>query len=124
MPTDLEKYKLKINPIYIHTVLYYASLYVGDSQTMATEAALLGTPSIRFNSFVGANDMSNFTMLENDYNMMKNLNSYDYLIKIVNKYLADIDNVKYRQRDLVKKYYDNKNDITHQSLNIISSFLN
>src|SRR5690606_13332766 len=30
-----------------------ASLYIGDSQTMAAEAAVLGTPSIRFNDFVG-----------------------------------------------------------------------
>jgi predicted glycosyltransferase len=28
-------------------------LYIGDSQTMAAEAAVLGIPSIRFNSFVG-----------------------------------------------------------------------
>ena len=31
----------------------FASLYIGDSQTMAMEAAIIGTPSIRFNDFVG-----------------------------------------------------------------------
>jgi predicted glycosyltransferase len=28
-------------------------MYIGDSQTMAAEAAVLGTPSLRFNDFVG-----------------------------------------------------------------------
>jgi hypothetical protein len=37
----------------MHHVLYFAKLYIGDSQTMAAEAAVLGTPSIRFNDFVG-----------------------------------------------------------------------
>ena len=31
----------------------FASLYLGDSQTMAAEAGVLGTPFVRFNDFVG-----------------------------------------------------------------------
>lgn len=31
----------------------FAEVYAGDSQTMAAEAAVLGTPSVRFNDFVG-----------------------------------------------------------------------
>ena len=50
---ELEPYRIKINPIYMHHVMAYASLYIGDSQTMAMEAAVLGVPSIRFNDFVG-----------------------------------------------------------------------
>ena len=37
----------------MHHALYFAQIYIGDSQTMAAEAAVLGTPSIRFNDFVG-----------------------------------------------------------------------
>jgi predicted glycosyltransferase len=37
----------------MHDVMAYASLYIGDSQTMAMEAAVLGVPAIRFNDFVG-----------------------------------------------------------------------
>lgn len=50
---EFEKYRIEISPKEIHHAMYYASLYVGDSQTMAAEAAVLGTPSIRFNDFVG-----------------------------------------------------------------------
>lgn len=50
---QFEKYRLNINPLDIHHVLAFATLYVGDSQSMAVEAAMLGTPSVRFNDFAG-----------------------------------------------------------------------
>ena len=50
---ELENYRIKINPKNIHHALSFAQIYIGDSQTMAAEAAVLGTPSIRFNDFVG-----------------------------------------------------------------------
>lgn len=50
---QFEKYRLKINPLDIHHVLAFAKLYIGDSQSMAVEAAMLGTPSLRFNDFAG-----------------------------------------------------------------------
>ena len=37
----------------MHDVMAYASLYIGDSQTMAAEAGVLGVPFVRFNDFVG-----------------------------------------------------------------------
>ena len=49
----LEQYRLHINPLHIHHIMAYATLYIGDSQSMAVEAAMLGTPSIRFNDFAG-----------------------------------------------------------------------
>lgn len=47
------KYRLTISLEKIHSVLYFATMLVSDSQTMSSEAALMGTPSIRMNSFVG-----------------------------------------------------------------------
>lgn len=46
LPNELKKYKLHINITKIHHVLAKASLLFGESATMASEAALLGTPSI------------------------------------------------------------------------------
>jgi len=53
-----------LHPARLHDVLAEASLLVADTQTMVTEAALLGTPAIRSNSFVGPDDMGNFLELE------------------------------------------------------------
>jgi uncharacterized protein len=50
---EFEPYKISISSEKIHSVIYYATMFIGDSQTMASEAAVLGTPSIRCNSFVG-----------------------------------------------------------------------
>ena len=50
---DLDSYRIKLHPKDIHHALHFAHMYIGDSQTMAAEAAVLGTPSIRFNDFVG-----------------------------------------------------------------------
>ena len=33
--------------------MVFASLYIGDSQTMAAEAGVVGTPFVRLNDFVG-----------------------------------------------------------------------
>lgn len=50
---QLEPYRLKINPLHIHHVMAFANMYIGDSQSMAVEAAMLGTPCLRFNDFAG-----------------------------------------------------------------------
>ena len=50
---QFEQYRIRINPLDMHHVMAFASLYVGDSQTMAAEAGVLGTPFVRFNDFVG-----------------------------------------------------------------------
>lgn len=72
LPPELEPYRVTISPERIHHMLYFARLFVGDSQTMATEAALLGTPAVRCNSFVGENDMGNFIELEEKYGLLHN----------------------------------------------------
>ena len=55
LPEEFEKYRYKDHPAKIHSYLYHARMFIGDSQTMATEAGLLGTPSIRCNTLVGTN---------------------------------------------------------------------
>ena len=50
---QFEQYRIRINPLEMHHVMAFASLYIGDSQTMAAEAGVLGVPFVRFNDFVG-----------------------------------------------------------------------
>jgi predicted glycosyltransferase len=53
LPEQWRHLQVRIPPHLIHDVLAFASLFVGDSQTMAAEAAVLGTPSLRASTFVG-----------------------------------------------------------------------
>ena len=46
LPEDLEIYRIKIPTNKMHDALYYSALLFGESATMASEAAVLGTPSI------------------------------------------------------------------------------
>lgn len=46
LPEDLAKYQITIDPIDVHHLLSYASLFFGESATMASESAMLGTPAI------------------------------------------------------------------------------
>lgn len=62
---ELERYRMEINPLDIHHVLAFAKMYIGDSQTMAAEAGVLGTPFIRYNDFVGK--IGYLDELENKY---------------------------------------------------------
>jgi hypothetical protein len=64
---QFEQYRIKIDPLDMHHVMAFASLYIGDSQTMAAEAGVLGTPFVRFNDFVGR--LSYLNELENDYHL-------------------------------------------------------
>jgi predicted glycosyltransferase len=56
----------RIQPIDIHHLLYYATLYVGEGGTMATEAAILGTPSVFVNTLSGGN----WDELEKEYRLL------------------------------------------------------
>jgi predicted glycosyltransferase len=53
IPEEFSAYVLRINPLDIHHILSFTSLYIGDSQSMAVEAAMLGTPNVRISSFSG-----------------------------------------------------------------------
>ncbi len=64
---EFEKYRMNIDPLDIHHVMAFAQLYIGDSQTMAAEAGLLGTPFVRFNDFVGR--ISYLAELEDNYHL-------------------------------------------------------
>lgn len=50
---DLEALRVALPPERLHHALAHAELVVGDSQTMTAEAAVLGTPALRLNDFVG-----------------------------------------------------------------------
>lgn len=50
---EFKPYQLKVAPEKIHSLMFYATMLVGDSQTMTSEAAVLGTPALKCNSFAG-----------------------------------------------------------------------
>ena len=53
LPEKWSKMSFSIPPHLMHDAMAYAKMIVGDSQTMAAEAAVLGTPSLRVSTFSG-----------------------------------------------------------------------
>lgn len=50
LPSQLEAYRVRISPERMHDAMAFASLYIGEGATMASECAMLGTPAIYVNS--------------------------------------------------------------------------
>lgn len=74
--SDRGRYRLLIHPSRIHHVMYYATLLVGDSQTMAVEAAVLGTTAFRCNTFV--RECSIINELDDRYGLIRSYHPRDF----------------------------------------------
>ena len=81
---EFEEYRLPIPPESIHSLLYYSKMFIGDSQTMTTEAAILGTPALKCNTFAGKLSVPN--ELEEKYNLC-----YSYLPENFNQLLEKVE---------------------------------
>ncbi len=112
LPRKLNGYRLPIPPHRIHDALAYATLLVSDSQTMTTEAAVLGTPALRCNSFVGEKDMNNFKELENNYKLIFNYkyakDVFPNLINLIKENNIKMEWMKRKEMMLKEKYNPNK----------------
>jgi hypothetical protein len=81
-------------------------MYIGDSQSMAVEAALLGTPGIRFNDFAGKIGVLN--ELENEYTLTYGIKTTDpdRLFAIIEKLLTNTNlenEFKERRQRMIKE---------------------
>lgn len=108
---ELEPYRIKIEPIDMHHVMAFAKMYIGDSQTMAAEAAVLGIPFIRFNDFVDR--IGYLNEIEKKYKLGYGIPSNEpkKLYKTLEDLLKIVDlKSLYQQRR--KKMLDDKIDVT------------
>ncbi len=112
LPDDLSGYELPVPPTHIHDLLYFADGYSGDSATMATEAALLGTPTVRIQSFAARDqDMTNFVELEETYGLMRSTHDERVGLELIDELFTDPETPnswKRRRHDL----YEDKIDVT------------
>ncbi len=64
---EFESYRLPVPPEDIHSLMAYSSMFLGDSQTMTSEAAVLGVPALKCNTFAGNLSVPN--MLEQRFDL-------------------------------------------------------
>jgi predicted glycosyltransferase len=123
LSNDLEQFRLFIEPEEIHHYLGCARFIIGDSQTMSAEAAVLGTPYIRFNDFVGK--IGYLEELENKYKLGYGIptSQTDSLIEKTRELIYETENplVFKERRELMLKDKSNAADFL---FNYIINFLN
>lgn len=87
--TDLAAEPVPVAPEEVHHLLAFADLYAGDSQTMALEAGVLGTPSVRSNSFAATETLGHFEHLEREYGLVHSIGDEDDALATVERLATD-----------------------------------
>jgi hypothetical protein len=108
---EFEQYRLKISAENIHSLIYHATMLIGDSQTMTTEAAILGTPALKCNSFAGKLAVPN--EIEDKYQLCFSFQptEVDGMFEKMEKLLANKD-LKAIWRERRAKMLQDKIDVT------------
>jgi len=109
LPDELKKYKINIPPEQMHNALAFAHLFIGESGTMASESAVLGTPNILIGPrapFIGIHkELSNRFKLQH---IFINIQEAWGLIN----YFARSNKPKEEMKNKVDILYKNKIDVT------------
>jgi uncharacterized protein len=113
--------RLTISPLEIHSLLYYAFMFIGDSQTMTTEASVLGTPALRCNTFAGR--IASMEELEKKYGLTYSFLPADFqeLIRKAGELIntPDLKGEWGKRRDIMLK---DKIDVTSFMADLVENF--
>lgn len=118
LPRGMEDLSFDAPPERIHDALAFADLYVGDSQTMAAEAALLATPAIRASSWTGRLDY--LDDLEQTHGLLRSFrpDEGDRVLAAVAE-LVDDPGTPERWRDRHAAMLATKDDVTGWYLDLV-----
>ncbi len=116
LPAEFEEYRMKIDVTKMHDLLYYATMYVGEGGTMASEAACLGTYSIYINPL----EMG-YTNEERDkYKLIYQSIKIDKIINHIHS--INLNEIKNEARKRTKRLLSDKTDVTNWMLNLINNY--
>lgn len=106
LPKKHKRFLIKIPPDKIHHALAFADIVVSEGATMASEAGVLGTPSIYVNSLIACNNED-----QEKYGLVFNYRSGKGVLDKI-KELEKLNNKKFKFQERRLKLLDNKIDIT------------
>ncbi|MFC1717202.1 DUF354 domain-containing protein [Candidatus Poribacteria bacterium] len=114
LPHGLQEYAVEISPEKIHHLLDYATVYIGEGGTMASEAAVLGIPSI----FVSSLTLGYLEELEHRYGLVYSFSSQDKALGKALSLLSSKD-IKEKWQAKRRKMLNEKIDVTQFMLDVI-----
>jgi len=112
-------HKLDIPPEKIHDLLYYATAYIGEGATMATEAALLGTPSFYVSPQIG--QFGNFDELEDKYDLLYSIENAESVITKMKSLLDENINLKKIWSEKRNRLLQDKIDVTQYIVDLVEN---
>lgn len=120
LPEELAGLGFPIAPDRLHDALAFCDLLVGDSQTMAAEAAVLGTPSLRVSSWAGR--LAPLSDMEQRYGL-----TFGYQPDQLQPFLAHLDrwlaepNLRATVAERHRQLLDEKVDVAEWYTNFLES---
>jgi predicted glycosyltransferase len=119
LPGKMERYRMNLSPDKIHDLLAFASLYVGESATMASESAILGTPAI----FVSPVGRGYTDEQEEKYGLVRTYadTEEDQVIDKAGEWFASQD-LKSNWRARRDRMLEDKLDVTHWMVDFVETY--
>lgn len=116
LPPEFESFRIRIPPEKIHDAIAFSKLYLGEGATMASEAALLGTPAIYVNSLTAGS-------IEDaaEAGLIRSFRSRAGVAEAVREWLAN-PGLKEQHRILRDEYIQRKVDMVPQITRFVEMF--
>ncbi len=111
---EFEQYRLPVPPEEILSLMYYASIFIGDSQTMTSEAAIMGVPALKCNTFAGKLSVPN--ELEQKYNLC-----YAYHPNDFNRFYQHLERLL-TQSDLKEEWLEKRGRFLNEKIDVSAFF--
>jgi len=105
LPPELEQYRILISPEKMHDVLAYATLFIGEGATMASECAALGVPAIYVNSL----ELGYLKEQERKYGLVFNYRTSEGITEKALELVKEVDDGaswKNKQKNLLREMID------------------
>lgn len=116
LPAEFEEYRMRIDSTKMHDLLYYATMYIGEGGTMASEAACLGTYSMLINPLKAGT----FEEIETKYKLIYQSMEIDKIIKHILS--INLSEIKSESRKRTQQLLNNKIDVTDWMIDLINIY--
>tara|TARA_B100001250_G_C19794058_1_gene787940 strand:+ start:1074 stop:2180 length:1107 start_codon:yes stop_codon:yes gene_type:complete len=116
LPESLKKYQLQIPKRDISHYMFFADLFISDSTTMTTEAAVLGTPSIEYDDyFEGIEQMLE---IANKYNLTEGFAPGCKL----EEFYSRIDTLSSMSRNKIEEFRERRTKLLDEKIDVSAFF--
>ena len=124
LPAEFEPYRITVAPEKMHDLLYYASLLIGESATMASECAVLGTPAV-YIDFVGRGYTDEQELKYGlVYNFRDDMSSQENALEKAIKLLENSDIINDEWQKAQRRLLKENIDVTKFMINLIENYSN